>query len=79
MKGSWKISAIGWLTLLGVIVYSMAIPLMDGNPLTHIDFAAILDALKNVGITLPVWLTPLLARQRDVSTEAQAEAGTKMK
>ena len=73
MKGSWKTSLFGWLVLLGVLATSLK-NLIDGDPSTTFDLHAILAALKDVGIGIPVGIGLLFARDRDVSTEQQRAA-----
>lgn len=79
MNGSWKTSAVAWLTLIGVFIGSLILPVLDNDPATVIDWNAVFEALKNAGIVLPVWLIGILARDKGVSTEAQRRAGTKVK
>src|SRR6186713_84185 len=76
LKGSWRTSLVGWLTLVGVFVGSMALPVLDGNPNTNIDWTSVLQALANAGVVVPVWLIGILSRDRNVSSQAQAQAGT---
>ena len=68
---------MGWLTLIGTFVVSAALPVLDGNPATQIDMDAIIQALANAGIVIPVWLIGLLSRDKGVSTEEQKAAHKK--
>lgn len=77
LKGSWRTSLVGWLTLLGTFVVSAAIPLLDGNPSTSLDMNAIIQALANAGVVVPVWLIGLLSRDKGVSSEEQRAASKK--
>lgn len=76
MKGSWKTSILGWAILVGVLAKSLA-ALLDGNPATVFDFAAILDALKEVGILIPAGIGLIFARDKNVSTEEERAAHKK--
>lgn len=77
LKGSWRTSLVGWLTLLGTFTVSLALPLLDGNPATHIDIDALIQALANAGVVVPVWLIGILTRDKGVSTEEQKAASHK--
>lgn len=76
MKGSWKTSLLGWAILVGVFAKSIA-ALIDGDPSTVFDFAAVLNALKEVGILIPAGIGLLFARDKGVSTEEQKAASSK--
>lgn len=79
LKGSWKTSLVGWLTILGVLISCLIIPVLDGNPATNIDLPSILDALKILWPGIPAGIIGILARGKEVSSSAQAQSGTKMK
>ena len=74
LKGSWRTSAVGWLTLVLVFGGSIILPVLDGNPATHMDWNAFVAALQNAGIAIPVWLIGILSRDKGVSTEEQRAA-----
>lgn len=76
MKGSWKTSLFGWVILIGALVTGLK-NLLDGDPTTTIDFAAILDAFKNVGFAIPAGIGLIFSRDKDVSTEEQRAASKK--
>lgn len=76
MKGSWKTGLLGWAILIGVFAKSIA-ALIDGDPSTVFDFAAILNALKEVGILIPAGIGLIFARDKDVSSEEQRTAHKK--
>lgn len=77
LKGSWRTSLVGWLTLIGTFVVSAALPVLDGNPATQIDMDAIIQALANAGVVVPIWLIGLLSRDKGVSSEEQRNAKKK--
>lgn len=77
LKGSWRTSAVGWLTLVLVFGGSIILPVIDGNPATHMDWNAFVVALQNAGIAIPVWLIGILSRDKGVSTEEQRAAAKK--
>lgn len=77
LKGSWRTSLVGWLTLIGTFVVSAALPVLDGNPATQIDMDAIIQALANAGIVVPIWLIGLLSRDKGVSSEEQKASAHK--
>lgn len=79
MKGSWKTSAVGLLGLIAVFIISLAIPVLDADPATVVDWNAVLDAAANAGLVVPAWLVGLLARDKGVSSEAERRAGTAVK
>lgn len=74
LKGSWRTSTVGWLTLILAFGGSVLMPILDGNPSTHIDFSTFLNALQTAGIAIPVWLIGILSRDNKVSSE---KAGAK--
>lgn len=76
MKGSWKTTILGWLTLILAIGSGIG-NLLDGNPATVVNFQAILDAFAAVGILIPAGIGLLFARDKDVSTEEQRAAHRK--
>lgn len=65
LRGSWRTSVLGILTLLGSIV-TFGQALLDGDPATVPDFDAIVAALAGIGL--------IFARDNKVSSE---EAGIK--
>lgn len=76
MQGSWKTSLMGWVVLIGVFATSIK-NLLDGDPSTVFDFNALLEALKAVGIGIPLGIGLLFARDKDVSSEQQRAASHK--
>lgn len=76
MKGSWKTSLLGWIVLIGVVLTAVKNAL-DGDPTTVVDFHAILTALEQVGIAIPVGIGLIFSRDKDVSTEEQRAASKK--
>lgn len=69
LKGSPKTSTVGWLALVGAIITAVAIPVLDGNPETVIDWGTAIEAAKNAGIMLPIWLIGIFARDNDKTSE----------
>lgn len=65
MKGIWKTTLFGILTLLSAIA-AFGKALLDGDPTTQPDFEAILAALAGIGL--------IFARDNGVTSE---EAGAK--
>lgn len=76
MTGSWKTSLMGWVVLLGVILTAVK-NAFDGDPSTVVDFNAIIVALQQVGIAIPLGIGLLFARDKDVSSEEQRAASKK--
>lgn len=77
LRGSWRTSAIGWLTLILAFGGSVIMPLLDGNPATQIDIHTFVNALQTAGIAIPVWLIGILSRDKNVSSEEQRAAHKK--
>jgi hypothetical protein len=65
MKGSWKTTMVGILTLVGAIVTG-AIALLDSDPTTVVDLTTIIQAITGLGL--------MVARDNKVTSE---QAGAK--
>ncbi len=76
MEGSWKTSLMGWIVLIGVFATSVK-NLLDGDPSTVFDMNALIEALKAVGIGIPLGIGLLFARDKNVSSEEQRAASKK--
>ena len=75
-KKSWKTSTAGWLALIAAILGGVGF-LLDGNPETNPDYAALVEMARGLGITLGGIAGAIIgkfARDNDVSSE---EAGAK--
>jgi uncharacterized membrane protein YeaQ/YmgE (transglycosylase-associated protein family) len=79
MQGSWRTSVVGWLTIIGTFVGSLLLPVLDADPATVIDWDAVIEAARNAGFVIPVWLIGILSRDKQVSSETQRRAGTTVK
>lgn len=65
MRGSWKTTTVGWLTLISAIC-SAAIAILDGDPATTPNVAELMGVLVGLGL--------MAARDNNVASE-QARAG----
>lgn len=75
MKGSVKTTAYGIIAAFGVIIPQL-LSILDGDPATNPDMKILVGAVITILGLLGIGFN---ARDKDVSTEAQKAAGTKMK
>jgi ABC-type dipeptide/oligopeptide/nickel transport system permease component len=70
LKGSWRTTALGIAALITAIIVSV-IAATDGNPETVPAWDDLFEALKTLGVVVPVWLMGLIARDKNVSSEEE--------
>lgn len=73
MKGSWKTSAIGWISVV-IGVLGVIVGVLSGQ---GFDVSPLLDSLGNVGVILPAWLIGILGifSRDDDKTSEDVNAG----